>query len=113
MVGDELGVVPNAPDKRGSSARLPRQAEKIDTGFGRYSALMDWFSFCIDRIHLEPRVIDGKSGGPNDGRDTGFGQIQLQQRVGNALRIGSHFTGFGFWWKFETVSFDISVGFIQ
>ena len=67
----------------------------------------------IDRVNLQPAEINSKAGCPDNGGDSGLCQIQLQNRIGHALRVRFNFPGFRFLRKVETIAGNKSVGLVQ
>ncbi|MNN42342.1 hypothetical protein D3C81_1565140 [compost metagenome] len=113
MVGDVLGVVPNAPDKGRATARQPRQADEIDSGLARHTSLVPRLAVVLEGVDLEPAVVDRIAGGPDDRGDAGLGQVQFENRLGQALRIGQHHPRFGFFRQVQAIAGDVGIGSIE
>ncbi len=112
-IRQEFGVVPHAPDEARTPASLPGEPQEIDARLDRHAALMLWLTAGVEDVELEPAVIDGISGRPDDRRDAGFRQVQLADRIGQTCRIGSDLPGLGLRRKIEAVVVDVSVGLVQ
>src|SRR5699024_9669043 len=73
LVSDVPGVVPHSPDKAGSTAGLPGQAEEIDSFSLGHAPLVDGASLLIEGVNMEPGVVLAKSRSPDNRGDTGCG----------------------------------------
>src|SRR5207253_5407280 len=87
MVSHMLGVVPNAPDERGATTRLPRQAQEIHARLARNAPLMLRLTVGVEGVDLQPAVINGKTGCPDDRCHASLGQVELKNGLGHTLRI--------------------------
>ena len=96
--------MPDAPDKGGPAPREPRQAEEIDARLRRYAAVMLWPLCVIEGVDLQPAIVGGVARRPDDGADPGLGQIETEQRVGNAGRIGQKLAGGGLFGQVHAVA---------
>src|SRR4051812_9323418 len=87
VIGKILRIVPYAPDEAGASPRLPGQSEKIYPGHGRNAALMARLAVVVEGMDLQPAVVGRVTGRPDDRGYPGASQLQLENRVPDALRI--------------------------
>ena len=71
------------------------------------------FALVVEGIHLQPAVIGGKTGGPDDRGHAGLGQVQLQDRIGHALGIGEGYPRFRFLRQVQAVALDVGIGGIE
>src|SRR5690349_4488664 len=77
VVGDVLRVVPDAPDEARSAPREPRQADEVDAGLARQAAPLPRPAALVERVDLQPAVVDPEAGGPDDRRDARPGEVEL------------------------------------
>src|ERR1700692_3397660 len=85
MVGDVPGVVPDAPDERGTTARQPRQTEEIDAGLLRHASLMFRLALFVEGIDLQPTEIHRIAGCPDDRGHAGLCQVEFENGMGRAF----------------------------
>src|SRR5690348_8594711 len=102
-VRNMLGVMPDTPDESRSPSRLPRKPQEIDSGFRGNAALMFRAPLVVECIDLEPAVVRAVARRPEDRLHPGISQIQAEQRVGHALRIGANHPGVRLLRKIEAV----------
>lgn len=75
LICDELGVVPNAPDKRRTASGLPRQANEVEPRLLRHPALMSRATLIIKCVRVDPVKIEVKTRRPEDRAYTGLGKV--------------------------------------
>lgn len=67
----------------------------------------------IEGVDLQPAIIGGIPGRPDDGADPGLGQVEAKQRVADAGRVGQKITGGGLFGQLQTVARDPVVGGVE
>lgn len=67
----------------------------------------------VERVCLEPAVVGPEASRSDDGGDTGGGEVELEQRAGQALGVGSENPGLRLRWKVEAVARDVCVGDVE
>ncbi len=67
----------------------------------------------IEGVDLQPAIVGGISGRPDDGADPGLGQVEAKQRVADAGRIGQKLTGGGLFRQIRTVARYPVVGGVE
>ena len=66
-----------------------------------------------ESVDLQPAIIHCITGGPNDRSDASLGQIKLQNRIGQAVRIRGQDAGLWFWWQVQAIASDVGIGCIE
>src|ERR1700738_3186102 len=113
LVREILGVVPDAPDETRSSPRLPGQPQKINPWLCRDAALMPGPALLVEGVHVEPAVVCCEAGRPDNGRNARAGEVEVKDGVLHAVRIWHGTTRLWLFRQVETISCDVSVGFVQ
>lgn len=67
----------------------------------------------LEGIDLQPAVVHRITGGPDDGADAGLGQVEFEERLGQARRVRQHHPGFGFLRQVQAVAGDVGVGGVE
>ena len=67
----------------------------------------------VKRIDLQPAVVNGEAGCPDDRRDAGLSQVQFKNRMDQALGVRPDVVGFGFRRQVQAIAGGKGVGFIQ
>ncbi|MCY1439526.1 hypothetical protein D9M71_557620 [compost metagenome] len=67
----------------------------------------------LEGVDLQPAVVDRITGGPDDRGDAGLGQVQLQDRVTDAVWVRQHDPCFRLWRQVQAIGGDIRVGGVQ
>src|SRR3984957_4413988 len=67
----------------------------------------------VERVDLQPAVIDGESGRPDDRGDAGPSQVDLEGGAGDAFRVGPQAAGVRLPRQVEAVALDVRVGLIE
>ena len=113
MVGKKGGVVPNAPDESRGAAGQPGQAQQIQARHGRNPAFVHRPPPIVEAAGLEPAIIQPVTRGPDDCRDAGLLQVELQGRCRGAGQAGREAAGTGLLGQVEPFAACIGVGFVQ
>src|SRR5580658_7282341 len=95
MVRQVFGIMPDAPNERGSPSRLPWQSQKVDPRLSCNAALMRGLAIVVERGNLQPAVVNGKACCPDDRGYSRLLEIQLENELSHAARLGFDFASFG------------------
>lgn len=113
VIGNVPGVMPDAPDERRASSRQPGQADEIQARFAGNAALMPRLAVGPEGVDLQPAVVHRIAGGPDDAGHPGGDQVQLQDRLGQALRVGQLVAGLRFERQVQAIAGNVGVSGIQ
>src|SRR4051794_36270502 len=98
--------MPDTPDEARSAPRQPRQSQEVDPGLRGDAPLMSRLAVVVEGVYLKPVVVDGEAGRPDDGRNPGSGEIEFEDGIGHAFRIGGEDPGVRLLGQIETVARD-------
>ncbi|MNC67220.1 hypothetical protein D3C75_1176970 [compost metagenome] len=57
---------------------------------------MPGLAVVVEGVDLQPAVVHGKTGGPDDRRHAGLGQVEFEDRVGDTVRLREGMARFRF-----------------
>ena len=114
VVGQVLGVVPDAPDEARPAPRQPGQPEEVDAGLGRHAAPVPRPAALVEGVDLQPAVVDGEAGRPDDRGDPGARRGRARA-AGSVTQSGSgpEHVRLRLLGQVEAVARDVGVGLVE
>ncbi len=113
MVRDVFGVVPNAVNKRRSTAHKPRQPQEIDARNGTNATHMVWIAHLVEDIDIQPAEVGPVARCPKDVGYARLRQINPRNWIGDIVRYRPQFARVWFLGQVKPVGPNISVASIE
>ncbi|VXC20785.1 conserved hypothetical protein [Pseudoclavibacter sp. 8L] len=105
--------MPDAPDEARAAPGLPRQAEEVDAGFRRDATLLLGATALVHGLDRQPAVVDREAGRPDDRGDASLSQVELRERMLDALRDGTEDARFRLLREVHPVAHDEGIRLVE